>query len=814
MKPNPVEFIELDTPQKWAYLKRYYDDAYRFFKARDRVVSEEEIDLCIAKFKEKPLPKIRKEIRLQEWKFKFDRDELGAAQGYFGRDCEDGDWDEVKTPHSYSYIPDNPIKYGRTFHDFFESGEGDIWYASYDNWYRRELEMEPVGDNQVVYLKFDSVNLVSDVWLNENPVMLGHLGLFPFEMEVTEEMKALTANRALIVVRAKAVVSNKSWMFYNGFQSAYVTPPYVSGKLHEDWKDEANPGIAGDARLLVLNQSHLQDGFLYTRDIGEGEAAMQCQISLRNTGWARFKGKVRVEISPWLPEETDVNQQVVEEVEILPMNDTTLDLSFVMHSPNLWSVEHPALYLAHIVLEDASGRDVDDLYETFGVRTIKIVGTNYYLNNEIIYPRGTHDICHYSGESIICPSDRIIVKDLLLHKKMGANCSRWPSDSRIHYKRIAEYCDQFGYMLAWAGYFEVWTVHPEMELYASRDVKAMVRSLRNSPSIIIWEMGDEPLLGVHHYRRYKWYELVYKLVQAEDATRPILPAGHFCGELWELFHQRAKNGGQTSQEILDDILKDFPIYNLELAYWDLHTTFMLFPVRPFREIFNQAKEAFAGRRLGILTEFGIDALPDLKNVVDIYGKFRWGANPYWNRDRKQDDLAFYGREITVDDWRETQASQALCLSNAIDYIREAPQVFAGFYFMMMIDYWTYYQGIVDANGHCKLAYFVAQNLCQPVMISGLHGNTVLVNGAWIEITISNLGPDIVDAALLVQVKDDTDQVVRTQSFAHLEIPGKVKVSSAGEMTLDGLEAGLYSIEYYLHDHTGAEIGKMLELFYI
>jgi len=49
------------------------------------------------------------------------------------------------------------------------------------------------------------------------------------------------------------------------------------------------------------------------------------------------------------------------------------------------------------------------------------------------------------------------------------------------------------------------------------------------------------------------------------------------------------------------------------------------------------------------------------------------------------------------------------------------------------------------------------------------------------------------------------------SFTNLE---RNEVSCAGEMRLDGLEAGLYSIEYYLHDRTGEEIGKMLELFYI
>ena len=184
------------------------------------------------------------------------------------------------------------------------------------------------------------------------------------------------------------------------------------------------------------------------------------------------------------------------------MQDAHLEICLKVKDPQLWSPESPNLYLAHLVLKDESGKAIDDLFETFGVRTIKIVGTNFYLNGQKIYPIGTHDVCHMWNELNIAPSDYSIVKDILLHKKMGANCSRYPSDLRIHYKRIAEYCDQLGYMLSWAGYFEVWRSHPEMEMLASRDVGAMVRSLRNCPSVIVWEMGDEPLQRFKDHRRF------------------------------------------------------------------------------------------------------------------------------------------------------------------------------------------------------------------------------------------------------------------------------------------------------------------------
>ena len=226
----------------------------------------------------------------------------------------------------------------------------------------------------------------------KDPVMMGHLGLFPFKMEITEELNSRSGKEAVISLKVSSYATSTSTLFYNGWQAAYNNSSY------------------------------------------QGEA---------------------------------------------------------MKDPDLWSVESPNLYLAHVVLMDEEGREIDDVYEGFGVRTIKMRGSHFYLNNKKIVPRGTHDMANYFKESMICPSDRAIVTDILLHKGMNATCSRWPSDIRMHYyKRIAEYADQLGFMISWTGYFELWMVHPEMEMYARRDTRAMVRSLRNRPSSIIGRLRD------------------------------------------------------------------------------------------------------------------------------------------------------------------------------------------------------------------------------------------------------------------------------------------------------------------------------------
>ena len=809
------ELVQLDTERKWEYMRRYYQAARSFYHFQDEAVTDRDIEAAVGAFKSKPSPTVRKTIPLREWKFRHDPDDQGLKEAFFAQNTDDSVWEEVQIPHSTRYIPEKPVRYGADFYIPFHKSEPwtTIWYATTDNWYRKTLDLDPVTEDEIVYLKCESNNLISDVWVNDVPVMVQHLGLFPFGMDITEEVRNNPKRNTHLAIRVRNVVTNTPWLFYNGFQLSYYNPPQTSGKLGEDWYDQSWTGIAGAAVLEILNRNHIHEAFIITEDIVDRKATIRCKIDLRNTSWERFQGKVRVEISEWLPEESETKRQIAVEAEVLPMNDEKLNILFTLDDPRLWSPEQPNLYLAHIILEDSTGKAIDDLYETIGIRTIKIVGTNYYLNNRKMYPIGTHDVCHVWNESNICPSDRSIAKDILLHKKMGANCSRYPSDLRIHYRRIAEYCDQLGYMLSWCGYFEVWRVNPEMEMYATRDVGAMVRSLRNCPSIIIWEMGDEPLQSMKDYRRFQWFKQVYELVKAEDDTRPILPAGQFSVEILKLY-EKMKSTGLSPDEIRKRILRDYPIYDLELTYWDIHHTIMGESGQPYRDYMNRVKEAFGGQKLSILTEFGFDALPDPAKVQDVYGGFHWGANPYWLRDRKKDDLSFYGKIIAQDDWRETQAAQCITLSSAITFLRENPDYFAGLYFMEMFDIWTYMQGVTDEKGNPKLGYFVAQSLCQPILLSGLHGSVIHVVGKPIEISASNIKEAKENTSLFVRLVDSSQAVVCERQFDHLDIDGDAHLTILGRIDTDRLNPGLYQAEMHLLDEQNTELARTLELFYL
>ena len=55
-------------------------------------------------------------------------------------------------------------------------------------------------------------------------------------------------------------------------------------------------------------------------------------MELRNEAWERFRGRLRVSLSPWLPEEGGVVHEAEAEIELLPMKPKRIDLRFSLES--------------------------------------------------------------------------------------------------------------------------------------------------------------------------------------------------------------------------------------------------------------------------------------------------------------------------------------------------------------------------------------------------------------------------------------------------------------------------------------------------
>ena len=810
-----VELLELEEERRWEYLKRYYEIAAPFFIPRKPVVTEEQIQSALRCYKDRPRPLVRQAIPLQEWKFSPDLDNNGVEEGFYSFGFDERSWQSIQIPHSYRYVPEDPVLFGRAGKYITGSSRRtDIWRSDYTTWYKTRLDVA-VNERQIAYLCFQSVNLKCDIWVNENPVMLDHLGLHPFTMEITEEIRSKESSEGCIALRVSNTVSNHPFLFYNGFQFSYHRAPWATESPDKDWWDQAWSGIADEAVLLVLDQRNLKDAFLMTERILDREAVCACRVTIRNSSWEPFSGQVRLEVTKWYPKErTDSAAHINADIAVLPMNEHELTLRFSLADAEPWTPDTPNLYLARVTLCDTDGAELDDLAETFGVRTFEARGRHFYLNNRRVVPRGTHNAISYLKESEICPSDHSTVKDILLHKKLGATISRWPSDIKMHHRKIAYLCDQLGLMLTWTGYFEVFTPHPEIELYAERDIPNMITSLRNCPSIVMWELGDEPIWQMHHHRRHRWYERVVRLALSVDESRPIDPCGWFSWDMVKRVRVLTE-GGMPPPQARRTAMKEFPIYTRPEVVWDYHYCPEGAP-GTMRSRVQDALDTLGGERVTIFTEYGFTGMPEpTPELLEAWdGEFRWATDAMWGHDRATADRADFGRSVTQQDWREVQAAQAIVLSTLTGYLRAHPDAFASFSFMTMFDDWTFYWGLVDVANRPKLAFHVMQRLLAPVWVTGLHGTTVLPREQALRVTVSNLEEEIPEATVTVTVKGLDGAVVREQTLGPHNLLGGAELTRMGEVSVAGLEAGLHSIEYLVADRFRRKIARMLELCFL
>lgn len=197
---------------------------------------------------------------------------------------------------------------------------------------------------------------------------------------------------------------------------------------------------------------------------------------------------------------------------------------FVMDNPHLWSPDTPYLYTAHTTLT-ADGRTVDAYDTRFGVRRLEYVPERgFFLNGKPTKFRG---VCnHHDLGPLGAAVNRSALRyQLELLKDMGVNAIR--TAHNMPAPELVELCDEMGFMMM-VEPFDDWSFRPKspngygsvFKEWAVRDVTNMVEHYRNSPSVVMWSIGNEVPSqwgpdGVQELT------MLQDLVHSLDPTRPV-----------------------------------------------------------------------------------------------------------------------------------------------------------------------------------------------------------------------------------------------------------------------------------------------------
>jgi hypothetical protein len=447
----------------------------------------------------------------REWRF-FPGDAEGAREPKF----EDGNWVRVGLPHSFD------LPYFRAA-DFYV-GVG---------WYRKQIDIPADWLAKRLFLEFEGVFQVAEVFVN-GALMGRHEGGYTgFCIEITD---AIRAGANLLAVKV-----DNSWN------------PRLAPRAGE----HIFPGgIYRDVYLLVKEPVHITwHGVCVTTPSVSRESAtvnVKTEITNRSERASRFRLATRV---------SDPRGRVVASNdtshEIGPGSTVEIELALPpISAVELWHPDHPALYRVSVELH---GEGLLDEFETaIGFRWFQWTGDRgFFLNGEHLYLRGVNVHQDQAGWGIAA-TQAACFRDVKLIKEAGFNFVR--GAHYPHHPAFADACDRLG-LIFWSeacfwgkggfgaeGYWNA-SAYPiagadrePFEESCTRMLAEMIRINRNHPSIVIWSMTNEAFFTYDLERARSLIARMVALSHELDPTRPAAVGGAQRGQVDNLGDVAGYNG--------------------------------------------------------------------------------------------------------------------------------------------------------------------------------------------------------------------------------------------------------------------------------
>ena len=357
-------------------------------------------------------------------------------------------------------------------------------------WYKYTLPLAVLDTAEVYTLLFDGAMSEAEVYVNGQKVCEWPYGYNAFHCDITPYLRA---GDNLLSVRLENRPQSSRWYPGAGlFRNVHLIR---SARTHVPvWGVDVRTPYVTEAMAAVNLQTEVAN-------------ALGRHITLRTTLIEQQTGAV----ADSLVSEYDVRHN-------LP-----LEQNFTLSRPTLWSPENPALYTAQtIVLAD--GVAVDTVATTFGVRSIQILpNVGFLLNGKV---RKFQGVClhHDLGPLGAAVNRQAILRQLLLLRDMGCDAIR--TSHNMPAPELIELCDSLGFMVMCEP-FDEWDwgkcengYHRFFDAWAERDMVNMLRHFRNSPSIVMWSVGNEVPTQCSP-DGYRVAKMLQDICTREDGTRPV-----------------------------------------------------------------------------------------------------------------------------------------------------------------------------------------------------------------------------------------------------------------------------------------------------
>jgi len=397
------------------------------------------------------------------------------------------DYDHIALPHSFG-IP----YYGTA--DFY------VGYGCY----QKDLIIEISLEGKRFILEFGAVFQAAEIYVNGSFAGRHEGGYTAFTCDITDHA---------------AAGKNNLFIRVNNLWKATLAP--------RAGEHTFNGGIYRDVKLLVYPEAHIDwyGTFVYTKRLDENQAEIVVETDTVNCIGQTLHSVIQ-----------DAEGCVVAEVRTTIEDNHTVQ-TMLIERPVLWDIVHPHLYQLH------SSCGEDSLVTEFGVRSIRWdKDEGFFLNGKRVLLEGAN-VHQDRGGWGDAATHAGIRRDIRMMKDCGFNFIR--GSHYPHHTQFARECDRQG-MLFWSegvfwgiggfggdGYWNAsaMPLHAEeiapFEASLKQTLAEMIRTNRNSPSIIAWSMGNEMFFSEKSVLPAA-RELAARLVvhsHALDSSRPAALGG-------------------------------------------------------------------------------------------------------------------------------------------------------------------------------------------------------------------------------------------------------------------------------------------------
>ncbi len=415
------------------------------------------------------------------WKF-----HKGDVDGAQNTDFDDISWRDITLPHDWAI--EGP------FDSSFNARSGGLPFHGV-GWYRKQFDIPNTAKGKHITLHFDGAMNNAKIWLNGNMIGERPYGYIGFSVDLSPHLNYGGTN----VVAVQLAPEDFSSRWYPG------------------------AGIYRNTWLEINNEIHVAKWgtFITTPSISENEASINILAEIESI--ASEDKEVSIQTTIFDPNNREVAKTNSVLVQTKQNSIVEAVQTTTIEAPMLWDLDTPNLYTAKTTI--IQGNKILDRYNTtFGIRTIEYgADFGFKLNGKKTRFKG---VClhHDLGPLGTAVNTRATERQLEIMQDMGVNAIRTshnpPSPEQV------QLCDKMGLMIQVEA-FDVWQMAKVENDYSKhfddwheQDLRDMIRTFRNSPSVVMWSIGNEILEQSQNTIGTEIAQSLVAICKDEDTTRP------------------------------------------------------------------------------------------------------------------------------------------------------------------------------------------------------------------------------------------------------------------------------------------------------